>query len=80
MGRWGGWLWAPTVSPASDFKGLEEVFAAGFCPTLALNTDTLLGGAREPGQAKVGVHASALHVHGIHCGVTSREGRGEGTC
>lgn len=53
-------------SLASDFKGLEEVFAAGFSPTLAFNTDPFLGGAGEPGQAKVGVHAGTLHVHGVH--------------
>lgn len=64
------------VSLASDFKGLEEVFAAGFSPTLAFNTDPLLGGAGEPGQAKVGVHAGALHVHGVHCGVIAGGGGG----
>lgn len=70
----------PTVSLVSDFEGLEEVFAAGFSPTLAFNTDPLLGGAREHGQAKVGVHAGALHVHGVHCGVTQpgRVGGGRG--
>lgn len=81
MGVWDGWLYAPTVSLSSDFEGLEEVFAAGFSPTLAFNTDPLLGGAREPGQAKVGVHAGALHVHRVHCRVKAREGRRrEGTC
>lgn len=77
----GGWVGraalCPTGSLASDFKGLEEVFAAGFSPTLAFNTDPLLGGAGEPSQAKVGVHAGALHVHGVHCGVTAGGG---GTC
>lgn len=43
MGGLGGQLQAPKVSLASDFKGLEEVFAAGFSPTLAFNTDPLLG-------------------------------------
>lgn len=75
MGGWGGQAALGPHCLASDFKGLEEVFAAGFSPTLAFNTDPLLGGAGEPGQAKVGVHASALHVHGVHCGVTAREGR-----
>lgn len=43
VGGWGGQLEAPKVSLASDVKGLEEVFAAGFSPTLALDTDALLG-------------------------------------
>lgn len=67
----------PPWSVWPDSKRLEEVFAAGCSPTLALDTDTLLGGAREPSQAKVGVHAGALHVHWVHCRVTAREG-GEG--
>ena len=62
------------VSLASDFTGLEEVFAAGFSPTLAFDADPLLGRAGEPSQAKVGVHACALHVHGVHCGVTAGGG------
>lgn len=37
---------------------------------------SLLGRAGEPSQAKVGVHACALHVHGVHCRVTA----GGGTC
>lgn len=75
VGGWGGLLFSPPpVSLASDFMGLEEVFAAGFSPTLAFDADPLLGRAGEPSQAKVGVHACALHVHGVHCRVTAGGG------
>lgn len=64
-------------------QGLEEVFSASCCPTFAFNTDPFLGGAREPSQAKVGVHSGTFHVHGVHLHVVIKGellARPDGSC